>query len=74
MLRVKNRMDPGWDAGAGGGYRDVLINLQISTEQTRWLRVHRHVCELQLSLRCLAEVKSDEGHRNYVHFRNQCGQ
>jgi hypothetical protein len=74
VLRVKNRMDPGWDAGAAGGYRDVLVNLQICTEQTRWLRVDQHVCELQLSLRGLAEVKSDEGHRNYVRFRNQCGQ
>ena len=70
LLRVKNRMDPADDAVASGGYRDVNISLCIASAETARLGLDRHVCEVQLLLRCTAELKSDAGHRRYVECRN----
>ena len=46
--RVKNRLDPGYNAV--GGYRDVCVNLRIGTEETIELGMDGHVCEVQLIL------------------------
>jgi hypothetical protein len=70
VARVKNRLDPRYDAAASGGYRDVNLNLLMHTREARRLGLVGHVCELQLVLRGVAEVKGAEGHRSYVMFRN----
>lgn len=70
VLRVKNRYDPAYDAEASWGYRDVNINLRFRSPTALMLGVSSHVCELQLMLRGVAALKSDEGHRNYVAGRN----
>jgi hypothetical protein len=56
-LRIKNRMDPGYDARRSAGYRDVALNLQIVSTQTKALGIDYHVCELQLMLQSVAELK-----------------
>ena len=38
-------------------WQAVVINLSLDTEQTRFLGVHCHVCELQLVLDRLVEVR-----------------
>ncbi len=70
MARVKNRLDPQYNAAASGGYRDVNLNLMMHTREAHQLGLVGHVCELQLVLRGVAEVKGAEGHHNYVMFRN----
>ena len=70
ILRIKNRLDPDYDAGLSGGYRDVNINLRFASPATARLGIGTHVCEVQLMLLGVAKLKSDEGHRNYVQGRN----
>jgi hypothetical protein len=57
ICRVKNRMDPGYNASATAGYRDVVLNMQIKTQQTAAMGVDGHVCEVQLILNRFAELK-----------------
>ena len=57
VVRVKNRLDPGYDAAASAGYRDVGLNLRLLSAQARELGVEAHVCEVQLILRPYAELK-----------------
>jgi hypothetical protein len=74
VCRVKNRMDPAYDPALSMGYRDVALNLRLSTPETRRLGCELHVCELQLLLRPFALLKTEEGHRRYVRFRNIRGE
>ena len=70
LLRVKNRLDLAYNASLSGGYRDVNINLRFTTPAAALLGVETHVCELQLILRRIAELKREEGHQRYVTGRN----
>jgi hypothetical protein len=57
IVRIKNRLDLLFDEETSAGYRDLALNLRISTEWTRSLGLEEHVCELQLILKAFAEVK-----------------
>ena len=57
IVRVKNRLDPAYDAGPCAGYRDVALNLRVVRGDSRRLGLHLHVCEVQLVLRSFAELK-----------------
>ena len=69
LVRVKNRYDPDYDGGQSGGYRDVCLNLRFRTAAAARLGVDAHVCEVQLMLRAVAELKTAEGHALYVAAR-----
>ena len=70
LLRVKNRLDPAHDAIPSGGYRDVNLNLRFTTASAALLGVEAHVCEVQLVLLRIAELKREDGHARYVTGRN----
>ncbi|EKX38216.1 hypothetical protein GUITHDRAFT_115559 [Guillardia theta CCMP2712] len=70
VVRIKNRLDPDYDASTSGGYRDVGINLRVIHEGAKRWGVAGHVCELQLLLEEFVALKSAEGHKRYVIFRN----
>mmetsp|Transcript_8411 Transcript_8411/g.16762 ORF Transcript_8411/g.16762 Transcript_8411/m.16762 type:complete len:156 (-) Transcript_8411:21-488(-) len=72
--RVKNRLDPAQDAVSTGGYRDVALNIRLSTQETRGLGIDTHFCEVQLILTKFAAMKHDQGHKQYVEFRNARGE
>lgn len=57
VVRVKNRLHTMYDASASGGYRDVAVNLCITSPKSVELGVDGHVCEMQLILRPYAELK-----------------
>ena len=57
ILRVKNRLSLRHDSTQSAGYRDVAINLRLSTDETRRLGLAGHVCEVQLLLRPFADLK-----------------
>ena len=57
LLRIKNRLDPGYDSKSSAGYRDVGMNLRLLGTQARELGVEAHVCEVQLLLRPYAQLK-----------------
>ena len=70
ILRIKNRLDPSYDAGPGGGYRDVSMNL----EWPRPGHTRGHVVELQLNVQDIFELKKGGGgHKRYVAFRDMRG-
>lgn len=71
VLRVKNRMDPSFDSSLSAGYRDVALNVRVQSPLTSSLALDFHVCELQLILHPFATLKSSEGHKRYVEFRNK---
>lgn len=54
VVRIKNRLDPGYDGVETAGYRDVSINLRIDNAMTRGLGVETHVCELKILLKTFA--------------------
>ena len=56
-VRVKNRLDPGYDPARSAGYRDVALNLRIAGRLTEGLGLDLHVCEVQLLHRPFAELK-----------------
>jgi len=60
-----------YDATSSGGYRDVAVNVVIVTEEAVQLGVSGHVCELQLILEGFSLLKSEDGHRRYVEYRNK---
>ena len=53
------------------GYRNVALNLVIDTKETLHLGVSGHVCELQLVLEKFYQIKTDDGHKRYVKYRNK---
>ena len=67
--RIKNRMARSFDSRTSMGYRDVGINVRWEMDSGSW-----HICELQLQLRSLFELKSDGGHKRYVLWRNSKGE
>ena len=50
VVRVKNRLHEGYNAWETAGYRDLLLNLRIDTEETRRLGIETHICEVRLGL------------------------
>mmetsp|Transcript_31199 Transcript_31199/g.79091 ORF Transcript_31199/g.79091 Transcript_31199/m.79091 type:complete len:245 (-) Transcript_31199:196-930(-) len=74
ILRIKNRLSEKLSGKNSCGYRDLLINLRIPTEETSALGLDTHVCEVQLILKGFAELKTLTGHRRYVQYRNTKGE
>ncbi len=66
VVRVKNRLDTDYKASISRGYRDVMINLQISNELTKALGVDLHVCEVQLIPQQFAQLKVHSYYSNYT--------
>jgi len=50
--------------------RDLCINLRITSSLAVALGVEMHMCEVQLLLKSVAEIKQTTGHKNYVKFRD----
>jgi hypothetical protein len=70
VIRVKNRMATDYDSSLTCGYRDVLVNLCLQNDITRYFNIDMHICELQLVLKDVVEVRTMNGHNRYVAFRN----
>ena len=69
VLRVHNKLRPTYNAATTAGYRDVLVNLLLTTEGTKRLGVENHVCEVQLVLIDFAKTKvkmSSPAYTNYL--------
>ena len=62
LLRAKDRLSPQYDASRfTGGYRDVLLNIALSSG---------HVVELQLHISPFLAIKNRHGHVDYEAARN----
>jgi hypothetical protein len=78
ILRVKNRFANTYDAKESCGYRDIQLNAVVTAsnfdDAEIALGLHEHICEIQLHLKPMYELKNDEGHKRYVKFRNECAE
>merc|ERR1712048_991030 len=70
IQRIKNRFARGYNSTCSAGYRDVCIVLRLQSSETLASGTNLHLCELQLHLSAISDVKSEEGHRRYVQWRN----
>ena len=70
VLNVKNRFDPRYNGHTTAGYRNLALLLVMVDAETARLGVHDHVCELQLGLAQINELKTAGGHRNYRRWRD----
>ncbi len=52
----------------------MAVNLRVVAGAAAELGLSGHVCEVQLLLEGFARVKSDDGHRLYVQWRNCRGE
>ena len=79
VLQVKNRFASAYNARAEScGYRDVQLKVTLAaadagafTPDELAMGFHEHVCEVQLHLKKIYELKNDEGHKRYVEYRNR---
>lgn len=72
IFQVKNRFRPGYDSRDSAGYRNVALSLVVVDDETMRLGVEAHLCELQLGLKYLDNIKNKEGggHKKYVEWRD----
>jgi len=68
---IKNRFDPSFDGEETFGYRDV--NMQLTLPELEGTPCAGHVMEIQIHLRAIAALKTADGHKKYVHYRNTTG-
>jgi len=73
IVRIKNRLSPSYDSSKTAGYRDVAINIAITPPDMSGV-IDTHICEVQLVLKSTSELKSGEGHKRYIEFRNLRGE
>jgi hypothetical protein len=79
VSQVKNRFEGAYNARAETcGYRDVQLKVTLTegdegafTQEDLDTGLHEHVCEVQLHLKSIYELKNNEGHKRYVEFRNR---
>jgi hypothetical protein len=57
VVRVKNRLTRFHNSAQSAGYRDIAINLRLSTPEAHRLGVASHVCEVQIILKAFADLK-----------------
>lgn len=70
VCRIKNRLDPNYDARMTAGHRSVVLNVRVVARETKRLGLETHVSEVQLVLRQLQELQNEEAHARYIQFRN----
>jgi len=71
--RIKNRMSFKYDSNETHGYRDVCINLSVVNAESFALGTELHQCEIQLVLQEFDKLRTNEGHKRYVAWRNMKG-
>lgn len=74
VINDKMRLRVDYDGKKSCGYRDIQLSVKLRTAEAKNLGLDDHVSEVQLHLREVFDVKSDEGHEHYVRSRSLRGQ
>lgn len=61
ILQIKNRFRPHYVSSESAGYRNVALSLRIDDATTKKFKVEKHVCELQVGLQVMDDVKQHVG-------------
>jgi len=70
LLRAKNNLKPDANASATAGYRAVHLNLRLINHKTQMMGCEMHICEVQLVLRSIGELRSAQSHARYRQYRD----
>ena len=70
IIRVKNRLHPEYDSSLSAGFRNLSLNIIVVDADTCKACTASHVCELQLGLQTINDLKSEGGHKRFVSFRD----
>lgn len=70
ILQVKNRLSLEFNSKLSAGYRNVALSLILVDDFTAENDIELHICELQLGLSIIEEIKKDDGHQRYVAWRD----
>mmetsp|Transcript_47846 Transcript_47846/g.109088 ORF Transcript_47846/g.109088 Transcript_47846/m.109088 type:complete len:174 (+) Transcript_47846:178-699(+) len=82
LHRLKNRFDRGYDSRRSGGYRDLSLNVEVGwvvqngspkfIPLDSWNRrvSETHICEIQVHLRSVYDIKQSGSHDRYIAWRN----
>ena len=73
IVSIKNGFDSSSDARRSAGYRQVVVLLQVVTEQTKIMGVSNFVCELLLAHRDMVVLLNPAQHDRYLEYRNVMG-
>ena len=74
IVHIKNGFCPGYDAKKSGGYRDIKLSLVVVDAFARASAVEEHICELQILLEEMKELKEERGgHDRYQEARDAMG-
>ena len=74
IVQIKNGFDPGYDSRKSGGYRDIKLSLVVADAFARSSAVEEHICELQILLKDIHELKFElGGHTRYEKARDALG-
>ena len=65
VVRGKNKLMASFDAALAAGYRDILLNVQFKIKGSDGTFGWGHICEIQLTLTGLYELKTGGGHAGY---------
>jgi hypothetical protein len=57
VVRIKNRLDPAYNARLSAGYRDLAINMTLASDEVMAMGLEAHVCEVQLILLPMYQLK-----------------
>jgi len=76
VQQIKNRLALSYNACEKScGYRDIQLKITLGEGQfdnaELDMGLHEHVCEVQLHLKSMYDLKSDSGHQRYVNYRNK---
>lgn len=69
LQSTHNTLDEDYDATRSAGFRGVFVKLLLVNDVSRDLETAAHVCELILTLRCIAELVSDDSYHDYLLLR-----
>ena len=74
IVHIKNGFDPSYDSRKSGGYRDIKLSLVVVDAFARGSAVEEHICELQILLKDIHELKFElGGHDRYEKARDALG-
>jgi len=68
IRRVKNRLSLAYSGKQTAGYRDVMVNLQVVTDEARASGALLHICEVQLALRSFMALQTPTSHERYRQY------
>ena len=70
VLGSKNALSATFDSRENAGYRNINLSVIVVDSFTFSQGLDAHVCELQLGIAPMEKLRNEEGHANYIKWRD----